>query len=131
MYKIQLYIFKKEIFKRLKYSWMVIVFVYQFEYVFFFLLFLYLKRFLQWGYIFFKEFIYLFLESGGGEEKERERNITVWLPLAHPLLGTWPATQACALTGNRTSDPLVHRSALNPLSHTSQSSEDIFFKMGK
>ena len=23
-----------------------------------------------------------------------ERNID-WLPLAHPLLGTWPATQAC------------------------------------
>ena len=22
-----------------------------------------------------------------------------------PLLGTWPATQACALTGNRTSEP--------------------------
>ena len=24
-----------------------------------------------------------------------------------PLLGTWPATQACALTGNRTGDTLV------------------------
>ena len=31
-----------------------------------------------------------------------------------PLLGTWPATQACALTGNRTDDPLLHRPALNP-----------------
>ena len=36
------------------------------------------------------------------------------------LLGTWPTTQACALPGNRASNPLVHRSALNPLSHTSQ-----------
>ena len=27
------------------------------------------------------------------------------LPLACPQLGTWPATQACALTGNQTSDP--------------------------
>ena len=53
-------------------------------------------------------------------EKERERNISVWLPLAHPLLGTWPTTQACALTGNRTSDPLVGRPVLNPLSHTSR-----------
>ena len=35
----------------------------------------------------------------GGRE---ERNISVWLPLAHPLLGTWPATQACALMGIRT-----------------------------
>ena len=50
-----------------------------------------------------------------------ERNINVWLPLARPLLGAWPATQACALSGNRTSDPLVHRPALSPLSHTSQS----------
>ena len=24
------------------------------------------------------------------------------LPLEHPLLGTWPITQACALTGNQT-----------------------------
>ena len=49
-----------------------------------------------------------------------EKNIKVWLPLVHPQVGTWPATQACALTGNRTSDPLVHRLALNPLSYTSQ-----------
>ena len=33
-------------------------------------------------------------------EKERDRNINVWLRLMHPLLGTWPATQACALTGD-------------------------------
>ena len=32
-----------------------------------------------------------------GNEKEKERNINVWLPLAHPLLGTWLTTQACAL----------------------------------
>ena len=36
------------------------------------------------------------------------------------LLGTWPANQTCALTGNRTGDPLVHRPTLNPLSHTSR-----------
>ena len=35
-----------------------------------------------------------------GREKEREKNINVWLPLTHPLLGAWPRTQACALTGN-------------------------------
>ena len=61
-----------------------------------------------------------FLEREERKEKERERNIHVWLPLACPLLRTWPATQACALTGNRTSDPLVRRPVLNPLSHTSQ-----------
>ena len=45
---------------------------------------------------FFKDFIYLFLERGEGREKEK-RHINVWLPLAHPLLGTWPTTQAWAL----------------------------------
>ena len=37
-------------------------------------------------------------------EKEREGegggNINVWLPLACPLLGTWPTTQAYAQTRN-------------------------------
>ena len=42
------------------------------------------------------------------------------MPLAHPQVGTWPTTQACALTGNRTCGLSVHRSAFNPLSHTSQ-----------
>ena len=75
---------------------------------------------------FLKDFIYLFLERGEGREKERERNVHVrekhYLVayLACPQLGTWPATQACALNGNRTCDLLVHKSALNPLSHTSQ-----------
>ena len=50
----------------------------------------------------------------------------MWLPLVHPLLGTWPTTQACALTGNQTGEPLVCRLALNPLSHTSQG--EFFFK---
>ena len=55
---------------------------------------------------FFKRF-YLFIERGEGKEKERERNINVWLSLTCPLLGTWPTTQACVLTENRTGDPLV------------------------
>ena len=69
---------------------------------------------------FFLDFTYLFVERGDGREKERERNISVWLPLIRPLLETGTAMQACALTANRTHDPLVHRPALNPLSHTSQ-----------
>ena len=63
--------------------------------------------------------IYLFFEEEG-RVKERERNINVWLPLTWPRLGTWPATQARALTGNQSSDPLVRRPVLSPLSHTSQ-----------
>ena len=50
----------------------------------------------------------------------------MWWPRARPLLGTWPATQACALTGNRTGDSLVHRPAGSPLSHSSQGSKQIF-----
>ena len=68
----------------------------------------------------FWDFIYLFLEIGEGREKERERNISVWLPLKSPLLGTWPASQACTLTGNQTKNSLLHSPALSPLSHTSQ-----------
>ena len=52
--------------------------------------------------------------------------MNVWLPLIYPLLGTWPTTQACALTGNRTSDPLLHKPVLNPLSHTSQGYIKVF-----
>ena len=35
------------------------------------------------------------------------------LPLEHPQLGTWPATQGCALTRNLSSDLLVQRLALS------------------
>ena len=69
-------------------------------------------------------FIYLFLERGERREKLRERNINL-LPLAQPPLGTWPATQACALTGNQTGDLSVHRLVLNTLSHMSQGSRSI------
>ena len=60
----------------------------------------FLKQTLFSGLVFFlknsfKDVIY-FLERG--REKERERNINVWLPLAGPLLGTWLTTRACALT---------------------------------
>ena len=59
--------------------------------------------------------------------EERERNIHVWLPLVRrPLLGTWPATQACALTGDRTGDTLVRRPAVNPPSPTSWGQHNCF-----
>ena len=49
------------------------------------------------------------------------------LPLEHPLLGTWPETKACALTGNRTSDPLVRRLALNQSTELHQPGLDSLF----
>ena len=58
-------------------------------------------------FVFVFYFIYLFLERG----EERETNINVCLPLMRPLLGTWPATQACALTGNRKGDPFASQSS--------------------
>ena len=45
------------------------------------------------------------------------------------LLGTWPAIQACALTGNRTGDLSVHRLALKPLSHTTQGGTKVVMHM--
>ena len=85
---------------------------YDYEIVFFFKHFMYVGRYL---------FVCLFVYFREKERKgERERNINVWLPLTQPQPGTWPATQACALTGNQTGDPLVHRPVLNPLSHTIQ-----------
>ena len=64
------------------------------------------------GSIYFLKILFIFRERG--RVGERERNINVWLPLVRPLLGTWPTTQACALTGNQTCSPLV----CSPLSHT-------------
>ena len=58
-----------------------------------------------WSFVSF-HFVIIFLrinfllEREEGKEKERERNINVWLSLAHPPLGNWPTTQKCALTGN-------------------------------
>ena len=73
---------------------------------------------------------YLFLERGEGREKERGRNINVREMvscLSHtPPLGTWPATQACALAGSGTGNLSFHRPALNPLSHTSQGGKHFF-----
>ena len=46
--------------------------------------------------VFFLRF-YLFIFRQRGREGERDRNINVWLSLLLPPLGTWPATQACAL----------------------------------
>ena len=72
----------------------------------------------------FKKRFYLFLERGEGREKGRETSIWErdmdWLPLTRPLLGTWPISQTCALTGNRTCNHLVHRLAFNLLSHPSR-----------
>ena len=60
------------------------------------------------SYFFKILFIYLFLERGREWKTVGEKYQCVWLPLRRPPLGTWPATQACALIGNWTSNPLIH-----------------------
>ena len=67
-----------------------------------------------------KNILFIDFQREGKGRRKNERNINVWLPLMCSLLETCPTTQACSLTGNQTGDPLVHRLALNPLSHTSQ-----------
>ena len=54
-----------------------------------------------------------------------ERNIN-WLFLTCPQPGTWPATQACALTRNWISKLPLCGTMPNPLSHTSQGCHLIF-----
>ena len=72
------------------------------------LLALYLWKYFKNWFLFFLTFYLFIFREGEGKKKKRERNINVWLPLMHPPPGTWPTTQACALTGNQIGDPLVH-----------------------
>ena len=53
----------------------------------------------------------------------------MWFPLLCPLLGTWPETQACALTGNWTSDPLVCRLVLNHWATPDRSISRVLFTL--
>ena len=71
--------------------------------------------------VFFKDFIYLFLEGKGGRKRGREGNIEQ-LPLTCPQRGTRPTTQAHVLAGGQTGESSIHRAALSPLSHTSHGS---------
>ena len=77
-------------------------------------------------FFFFSKILFIYLEGGEGKEKNREKNINVWLPLTCPLLRTWPTTQACALTGNQTGNPFIHRPMLSLLSYTSQGPNLLF-----
>ena len=63
---------------------------------------------------FCKDFICLFLERGkGGRQRRRETSMFGCL-----LRAPGPCNQACALTGNRTGNPLVCRLVFHPWSHT-------------
>ena len=61
--------------------------------------FLYFFKHFLFLLIFKKYFIYLFLEIGEGREKERERNINVWLPLMCPYWRPGPQSRHVLLVG--------------------------------
>ena len=59
-----------------------------------------------------------------GRAGEREREKHQCVVASHiPPTGELICNPACALTGNRTGNPLVRRPMLNPLSYTSQGSK--------
>ena len=62
-----------------------------------------------------KNLFIIFREEKGGRGRGEEKYQCVVASHAPPT-GTWPATQASPLHGNRTGDPLVCRPMLNPLS---------------
>ena len=70
--------------------------------------------------IFLKRF-YLFIFREKGREGETEGEKHQHVVASHvPLTGDLACNPAYALTGNQTSDTLVFRLELNPLSNTSQ-----------
>ena len=77
----------------------------------------------------FKKIFYLFIFRERRREGEREgekHQCVVASPVPSTGGPTWPATQACALTGKRTGDPLVFGLVLHPLNHASQGSFLLF-----
>ena len=82
----------------------------------------------RWEILFFFKVLFIFREGKVGRKRGRETSMHGCLSNTLPQLGIQAATQICALTRNQTSDPLVHRPALNPLSHTSQGSRWEFLK---
>ena len=81
----------------------------------------YIYFFKRYFFHFFLKILFIYFYRKGTGQREGEKYPCV-VASHTPPAGTWPTTQACFLTGNQTGDPLVHRPALSPLSHTSQGS---------
>ena len=65
-------------------------------------------------------FINLFLERGEGKEKKRVRNMNVWLPLTHPLLGSLSHNPGMCPDWESNQQPFGLQAGTQPLSHPSQ-----------
>ena len=83
-----------------------------------------LSRFIH--ILFYFIFKFIFRERRRKGDRKGEKHQCAVASWASPT-GTWPTSQACALTGNQTGDPLVHRPALSPLSHTSQGDSSMLY----
>ena len=76
--------------------------------------------------IIFSKTLFIYFQTGKRGRKRGRKTSTyketsmACLLLAHPQLGTWPETSACALTGNQTGDLLVCQIMPNLLSYNSQ-----------
>ena len=78
-------------------------------------------------FIYFQNILLMYFQRGEGRKRGRGTSMCGCF-LRHSLLGTWPATRACALTRSQTSDSAVHRPALSPLSHTSHGGDTFKFR---
>ena len=78
---------------------------------------------------YFSKILYLFIFREKGKEREREGEKHQCVVTSHLYpLGTWPATQACARTGNQTCDLLVRRPELNPLIKKKKKNQKVLFR---
>ena len=82
------------------------------------------------GTLFFFRFYFLNLEKGEGREKEGEKHRSV-ASCTHSNPWIKPTTQACTLTGNRTSDLSLCRMMPSQLSHTGQGEMSFHFLVNK
>ena len=69
---------------------------------------------------FLKEILFTCFQREGRENERKEEKHQCVVVSCIPPTGDPAYNPACALTGNRTGDPLVCRLALNPLIHNSQ-----------
>ena len=79
---------------------------------------------LPFFFFFFKRFYVFIFRERGGRETEGEKHL--WLPLVDPQVGTWPTAQTYTVTRSQTSNLMICKLTLSPLSHTSQSNSILF-----